>query len=177
MGMGFEILQENMPRPQVRTHPRQMGDQTDRSAKNNAVPTAENPYNVLVVFFNERVHGILLEIGWQADTQPAYQGWMPSSFQRLRMILWFRPSAQPKGRAVQIFGHRRLSLQVALGGSLNSAGVGDGWAHDEAPAARHAAKSTIPKPTLRCGLRPPPMQARIFSRTRANRLIFGGARR
>ena len=108
--MGLEILQENMPRPQVRTHPGQMGDQTDRSAKNNAVSTAENPYNMLLVFFNERVHGILLEIGCQNGTQPAYQGWMPFSFQRLRMILWFRPSAQPKGRAVQVFGHRHSGL-------------------------------------------------------------------
>ena len=42
-----------------------MGNQAKRSAKNDAVPTAQNPYNMLLVLFDECVHGILLEIGCQ----------------------------------------------------------------------------------------------------------------
>jgi hypothetical protein len=63
LGVRFEILQENVAAPQVGIHPRQMSDQTKRSAKNQTVPTAENPYNVLLVLFDKGVHGILLENG------------------------------------------------------------------------------------------------------------------
>jgi len=62
-GVLFEVFHENPEVPQIGIHPRQIGDQTKGSAKNDAVPTAENPYNALLMFFNECVHGILLEIG------------------------------------------------------------------------------------------------------------------
>ncbi len=60
-GVLLEILHENAPIRQVGTHPRQVGHQTKGPAKNDAVPATQNPYNVLGVLLDERVHGILPE--------------------------------------------------------------------------------------------------------------------
>ena len=52
-GVLLEVLHENPDMRQIGIHSGQVGDQAKSSAKNDAVPTTQNPYNVLLVLLDE----------------------------------------------------------------------------------------------------------------------------